>query len=309
MIISASRRTDIPAFYSDWFFNRIEAGYLDVRNPMNYHRVSRISLDPEIIDCIVFWSKDPKPMINRLNELKDYNYYFQFTINPYDKNIEKAVPFKKNIIETFKTLSDKISKKKVIWRYDPILLSDYITIQYHLEYFKKLAKRLSGYTEYCVISFIDLYKKTERNIKETTIREPNEKEMHKLAEGISEIANIYNIKVVSCAESIDLSKEGIEHGHCIDQALVEDIAGYRINTHKDKYQRKECGCIESIDIGQYNTCPHNCVYCYANFNKTMVRHQVEKHDPYSSLLIGSLGDGDIIKERRMYSLRDSNYLF
>lgn len=309
MIISASRRTDIPAFYSDWFFNRVKAGFLDVRNPMNFHRVSRISLNPEMVDCIVFWSKDPKPMLKRLNELSDYNYYFQYTINPYDRNIEKAVPLKKEIIETFKKLSDKIGENKVIWRYDPILLSDHITIPYHLEYFNELAKRLSRYTEYCVISFIDLYKKTERNIKNTTIREPNDEEMHKLAQGISEIAKVYNIKVVSCAEAIDLSKEGIVHGHCIDQALIEDIAGYRIDAHKDKNQRQECGCIESIDIGQYNTCPHNCVYCYANFNKTIVQHQVEKHDINSSLLIGNLDSNDIIKDRVMYSLRDKNYLF
>jgi len=309
MIISASRRTDIPAFYSEWFFNRIRAGYLDVRNPMSYHRISRISLDPEVIDCIVFWSKNPKPMMNRLDELKDYNFYFQFTINPYDQRIEKAVPMKSGIIDTFKQLSDKLGENKVIWRYDPILLSEHITINYHVKYFEELAKRLKGYTKYCVVSFIDLYKKTERNIKETTIREPKENEMKTLARNIVEIANVYGMKVVSCAEPIDLSKEGIEHGHCIDHALIEDIVGYRIDAHKDKYQRKECGCIESIDIGQYNTCSHNCVYCYANFNKNMVIHQVEKHDKDSSLLIGSLGGDDIVKERKMYSLKDKSYLF
>lgn len=309
MIISASRRTDIPAFYSDWFFNRIKAGYIDVRNPMSYHRVSRVSLSPEVIDCIVFWSKNPKPMLNRLNELKDYNYYFQFTINPYDKEIERGVPKKKGIIDTFKELSDKIGEERVVWRYDPILLSDSIDEKYHLEYFEELAKRLKGYTKYCVISFIDLYKKTERNIRETSIHEPNEDEMKDLANNISKIAETYNIKVVSCAESIDLSDEGVEHGHCIDQALIEDIVGYRIKARKDKNQRKECGCIESIDIGQYNTCSHNCVYCYANFNKTVVAHQVEKHDKNSSLLIGSLSDNDIVKNRKMYSLKDSNYLF
>lgn len=309
MIISASRRTDIPALYSEWFFNRINAGYVDVRNPMSYHRVSRISLNPEVIDCIVFWSKNPKPMLKRLDELKDYQYYFQFTINPYDKHIEKAVPQKKGIIDTFKELSDKLGEEKVVWRYDPIFLSEHITKDYHLKYFGELAKRLNSYTKYCVVSFIDLYKKTERNIKGTNIREPNETEMKELAKDIVDIAKGYDIKVVSCAEPIDLSGEGIEHGHCIDQALIEDIVGYRIDAHKDKYQRKECGCIESIDIGQYNTCLHNCVYCYANFNKTIVQHQVEKHDPQSSLLIGNIEDDDIIKDRKMYSLRDTNYLF
>ncbi|MCH4183315.1 MAG: DUF1848 domain-containing protein [Prevotella sp.] len=309
MIISASRRTDIPAFYSEWFFNRIKAGFLDVRNPMSFHRVSRISLNPEVIDCIVFWSKNPKPMLRRLDELKDYQYYFQYTINPYDKHIEKSVPLKTGIIDTFKKLSDRLGDKKVVWRYDPILLSEHSTVKYHLEYFEELAKRLSGYTRYCVVSFIDLYKKTERNIKGTSIREPNELEMRFLAKNIVDIANVYNIKVVSCSEAIDLSREGIGHGHCVDQALIEEIIGYKIDAHKDKYQRKECGCIESIDIGQYNTCLHNCVYCYANFNKRMVSHQVAMHNNNSSLLIGDLTDEDVVKKRKMYTLKDNRYLF
>ena len=182
-------------------------------------------------------------------------------------------------------------------------------MKYHLEYFEELAKRLSGYTRYCVVSFIDLYKKTERNIKGTSIREPNELEMRFLAKNIVDIAKVYNIEVVSCSEAIDLSKERIGHGHCVDQALIEEIIGYKIDAHKDKYQRKECGCIESIDIGQYNTCLHNCVYCYANFNKTMVLHQAALHNKNSSLLIGNLTDEDIVKERKMYTLRDNRYLF
>lgn len=159
MILSVSRRTDIPAFYSSWFFNRIKEGFVYVRNPMNMHRVSKIMLTPQQIDCIVFWSKNPKPMIGRLHELEAYDYYFQFTINPYDTLLEKYVPKKRKVIDTFRALSDIIGPHRVIWRYDPILFTDSIGLNYHREYFAKLAKLLAGYTNRCAISFIDNYKK------------------------------------------------------------------------------------------------------------------------------------------------------
>ena len=167
MILSVSRRTDIPAFYSDWFFNRIREGFVYVRNPMNIHKISKIKLSPDVIDCIVFWSKNPCPMLSRLDELQPYMYYFQFTINPYDMKLEQNVPTKNGIIETFRVLSDKIGPERVIWRYDPIILTDSISMNYHVKYFEELAKRLQGYTYTCVISFLDLYKKTERNISDT----------------------------------------------------------------------------------------------------------------------------------------------
>lgn len=159
MILSVSRRTDIPAFYSDWFFNRLQAGFVDVRNPMNIHQISRIKISPDVVDCIVFWTKNPKKMLDRLDELSGYNYYFQFTINPYDKQIEHYVPQKSEVIATFQALSMKIGPEKVIWRYDPILLTNKIDVNYHIKYFNELAKRLNGYTNRCVISFVDLYKK------------------------------------------------------------------------------------------------------------------------------------------------------
>ena len=143
MILSVSRRTDIPAFYSEWFYNRIKEGFVYVRNPMNIHKVSKILLSPDVIDCIVFWSKNPGPMLSRLDELKDYMYYFQFTVNPYDKGLELGVPRKEGIINTFKELSEKIGPKRVIWRYDPILLTDSMGIDYHVRYFEEIAKRLA----------------------------------------------------------------------------------------------------------------------------------------------------------------------
>ena len=303
MILSVSRRTDIPAFYSEWFFNRIAAGFVDIRNPMNFHQVSRVDIKPEVVDCIVFWTKNAGNMLARLNELKDYKYYFQYTINPYNKLIEENVPVKKSIIENFCALSELIGPDKVIWRYDPILFTNEIDVEYHFKFFEELAKRLYGHTRRCVISFVDLYKKTITNTKEFNMREPLQSEMRCLAERFVNIACRYGIQVLSCAENINLSKEGVEHGCCIDPSLIEDICGYHIDVKKDKNQREECGCVDSIDIGAYNTCCHACTYCYANFNKEKVKSQSSKHLKNSSLLIGDLAEDDVIKIRKVGLLK------
>jgi DNA repair photolyase len=303
MILSVSRRTDIPAFYSEWFYNRVKEGFVYVRNPMNIHQVSKILINPDVVDCIVFWTKNPQAMINRLDEIKHFNYYFQFTINPYNKSIESFVPKKDNIISTFKTLSDKIGKNRIVWRYDPILMSSEINIDYHIKYFETLANRLSSYTKKCVISFIDNYKKTERNVKAIAARELDNNDIQSLSKVLVEISNAYNIEIQSCAEKYDLECIGIKHGKCIDNEMIEQITGFAIETKKDKNQRKECGCIESIDIGEYNTCRHNCLYCYANFNFDEVRKKKEKHISTSPLLIGNITDKDIIKERSVFSFR------
>lgn len=303
MILSVSRRTDIPAFYSDWFYNRIKEGFVYVRNPMNIHQVSKIDINSDVVDCIVFWTKNPKAMLNRIDELDKYNYYFQFTINPYNQQLELNVPRKGNIMETFQILSEKIGSNRVVWRYDPILLSHDIGIDYHKKYFEEIAKRLYSYTNKCTISFIDNYKKTEKNLKGTASRELLDNEMIILSKELVKIASAYNIEIQTCAEKIDLESVGIKHGRCIDNAIIEDIVGYQLETKKDKNQRSECGCIESIDIGEYNTCPHNCLYCYANFNKEQVLVKRKQHDPLSPLLIGNVTDKDTIKERCVVSFR------
>lgn len=309
MILSVSRRTDIPAFYSDWFYNRIREGDVCVRNPMNRHQVSKIRLSPDVIDCIVFWSKNPAPMLPRLGELADYMYYFQFTVTPYDRELETGLPQKESVIETFRRLSDRIGPKRVIWRYDPILFTQNIDIRYHLQYFEAIAKRLASYTHTCVISFVDLYQKTRRNLKDTTARELSLCEITLLASGLVSIASRYGIRIQTCAEQIELEQVGIKHGRCIDNILIEDLLGVKLYVAKDKNQRLECGCVQSIDIGEYNTCSHNCLYCYANFNKNMVYQNMILHDPSSPLLIGRIGEGDVVKERAIRSFKVSDALF
>lgn len=308
MILSVSRRTDIPAFYWEWFLNRIQAGFVDVRNPMNIHQVSRINIRPEVVDCIVFWTKNAGNIIPHLDQLKDYKYYFQYTINSYNKLIEENVPLKKDVIENFRSLSEIIGPNRVIWRYDPILLTNMIDVEYHIRYFEELAKRLKGYTNRCVISFVDLYKKTVSNTRELMMNEPTDIEMHFLAHNLSSIAKEYGMEIASCSESIDLDFDGVRHGCCIDRNLIEEIVGYKIDVKKDKNQRKECGCVESVDLGAYNTCLHACKYCYANFNNMKAQTLSKMHNPLSTLLVGDLDNSDIVNERKVRLLK-SNSLF
>lgn len=263
MIISASRRTDIPAFYSEWFYHRLKEGYVEICNPRNPHQVSRILMNREVIDCIVFWTKNPENMLPRLSELHDFNYYFQFTLTPYNQQIETHVPNKERVIETFRKLSAQIGPHRVIWRYDPIMMTEEVDVDYHLRNFECMASRLKSHTHTCVISFLDMYKKTQRNIKNIHGRELTIQEIETLCRHFSEIAKNCGIEIQTCAEEVDLDLRGIKHGSCIDPVLIENLTGKKIQTTKDKNQRKACGCIQSTDIGQYNTCKHGCVYCYA----------------------------------------------
>jgi len=310
MILSVSRRTDIPNYYSDWFFNRIKEGFLYVRNPMNIHQISKIDLSPEVIDCIVFWTKNPENMIERLDELKDYKYYFQFTLTGYGKDVEPNIPNKRNeLIPTFKRLSEKIGKEKVIWRYDPILINQRYTMEYHLRAFDEIASSLSGYTEKVVISFVVLYLKTQRNTANLNMQQITDKDMIKLAEKLADISKKNKLIIESCAEQIELQEIGVVHGSCIDQRLLERIIGCRLQGGKDKNQRKECGCFESIEVGSYNTCQNGCKYCYANFNNEKVKHGVELYDSESPLLCGSVGADDKITDRKMKSLKEEQMSF
>lgn len=310
MIVSASRRTDIPAFYSDWLFNRLKEGFAYVRNPMSIHQVSEINLSPDVVDCIVFWTKNPKPMFDRLDELSDYHYYFQFTLNPYAADVEPDVPNKgMEVIRTFIELSEKIGADKIVWRYDPILLSDKYSIEYHAKYFEKLAKDLNGSFSKCVVSFIDIYKKNAKRCAASGLNELDNTQCFVIAEKIANIAAKYNFSVASCAENINLDGLGIEHNSCIDKELIEHLIGSKIIVQKDKNQRAECGCVESIDIGSYNTCIHGCSYCYANYNMDNVRINHSLYDANSPLLCSTLTDDDKITLRAVKSLVDNQIGF
>jgi DNA repair photolyase len=299
MIISASRRTDIPAFYSDWFLKRIAAGFAMVRNPMNARQVSRVSLEPESVDCIVFWTKNPANMIDKLKDLdqRKHNYYFQFTLTPYDKAVEPNLAAKDDIISTFIALSKRIGKERVIWRYDPILITTELDREYHYRSFESLAKKLAGHTEKCIISFVDFYAKCHKRLQGLNAREISQEDMYAIAQTFAHIGKAADIKIETCAEEADLAEFGIIHGKCIDDELISRIIGRPLEMKKDKSQRELCGCVASFDVGAYNTCFFNCLYCYANHGREAVTAKTANHDIDSPFLSGQIEDGDKIFPR------------
>ena len=300
MIISASRRTDIPAFYSEWFLNRLREGFLLVRNPMNPSRVSRISLSPDDVDAIVFWTKNPIPMLDRIDELGERCCLFQFTLTDYGKDAEPGVPEKgKFLIPAFQRLAEKLSPEQVIWRFDPIFLTEKYTVVYHLYYFGEIASRLRGYTKKCTVSFLDLYRNTASRMEPLGLCPLTDADVERRSRGISEIASECGMTVESCAEEYELERFGIKHARCIDGALIERLTGRKISERKDKNQRKLCGCAASVDVGMYNTCRNGCLYCYANYSPGAVGRNFALHDKLSPLVCGTLRENDIVAERKL----------
>jgi DNA repair photolyase len=266
MIISASRRTDIPACHSEWFWGRLKAGFVRVPNPFNHRQISELSLRPDDVTGMVLWTKNPSPMIHRLDELGDYNYYFQFTLNGYDKDVEPNLPPKSELVEIFKKLSASIPEngnKRVVWRYDPILLNAKYTIEYHVKKFAEIARELKDYTSKCTVSFIDIYRKTKRIARELELTEITERDKNILAGALSFTAHECGLAIDTCAEDIDLAKYGIEHARCVDDRIFKDVFGVDLQYRRDG-QREYCGCTACRDIGTFGTCAIGCKYCYAN---------------------------------------------
>lgn len=304
MIISASRRTDIPSFYGKWFINRLKEGYVLIQNPYNTKRYSKALLTRDNVDCIVFWTKNPIPFFKYLNEVDrmGYPYYFQFTLTPYGKDIEKNLPSKKILIDTFISLSKHIGSHRIVWRYDPIIIDDKFNISYHINAFEKMATLLKNYTNRCIISFIDSYKNISTRLGYEPKYQITYENINLIAKAFSTIAKENNIILSTCAESVDLSEFNIYHASCIDKHMIEDILGCKINAIKDKNQRKDCGCIESIDIGTYNCCANGCNYCYALKNQESSYNNIKKHDPKSPVLIGQPNPNAIITKRKSTSV-------
>jgi hypothetical protein len=273
MIISASRRTDIPAYYSDWFFERLRAGRAIARNPFNPKQGRVVPLDAGEVGGFVFWSKNPQPMIGRLHRLGGYPYYFQYTLNAYGSEIEPAPPLDARL-ETLRRLSGLIGPKRVVWRYDPILLNETYTESWHADAFCRLAAALGGHVGRVVISFLDIYGSIAKILRKYGIEAVGEEQMRSVASAIAPIALSAGMKIEACAESADLSPYGITRGRCIDADLLGEIAaGCGLSGHvkapapKDRNQRPECGCARSVDIGAYGTCRCGCIYCYARYLK------------------------------------------
>jgi hypothetical protein len=274
---------------------------------MNFHQISRISLAPEVVDGIIFWTKNPLPMLDRLGELKNYMYYFQFTITPYGKDVEPNLPSKRDtIISAFKRLSDEIGVERVILRYDPILISEKYPLNYHIRAFGKIMEELHDYSRKVTISFVDVdYRGVKSNIKELALMDFSPAAQIELSSQLAEIAHSYGLAIDTCAEAIELHQFGIEHARCIDDRLLGRLLGCNLDINKDKNQRLGCGCVASIDIGMYNTCMNGCRYCYANYSRGAVERNYTKHNKLSPLISGEIEDGDKISERDAKSNRNN----
>lgn len=294
MIINTGMRTDIPAFYSEWLLNRIREGYVLVRNPYNPSQVTKYSLSSEVVDLISFCTKNPSPMLPYMDILKPYGQYWFVTITPYGKDIEPNVPDKQKVMEDFKKLSDMVGVDCVGWRYDPIFVDTDHSVEWHIKEFKQMAKNLAGYTRTCVISFIDLYKKVERNFPEA--REVYNNDRLTLGKAFIDIAKQYDITIRPCAEGNDLEPYGADCTGCMTVRTFETALHAKLDVPKrSKNQRNgECACLLGTDIGAYDTCRHLCRYCYANTNPKLVEENMKRHDPESPFLLGHSNSDDII---------------
>jgi hypothetical protein len=288
LIVSASRRTDLPAFYADWFMRRVRAGFCLVPNPFNARQVSRVSLRPAEVEAIVFWSKDPRPLLPHLSELDErgYRYYFQFTLNAYGPELEPNLPPWQERVETFRRLSERLGSARVIWRYDPLILSNRTSPGFHQDRFGRLAADLGGFTRRVVVSLVDYYQKTERRLAPLAAAGwrfdrsgPGENPaLRSFLAWLSREAAGRGMAVESCAEAFDWSELGIKPGKCVDDRLLEELWGLGVH-RKDPGQRAACGCVVSRDIGVSDTCRHGCRYCYATRHPEVAERRHREHDP------------------------------
>lgn len=274
MIISASRRTDIPAFFAEWFCNRIRAGFCYVRNPYS-QKITRVSLARGDADVIVFWTKNATPMMEKLSAIdaSGIPYYFQYAVTPYGSDVEPGLT-KRGCIENFLELSEVLGKDRMLWRYDPILITENYPMEFHAEAFAQLCEIFSEAACRCTISFVDAY-------RASPYRPCTVPEMERLAEIFSATAKCFGLPLVSCAEEIDLRRVGIGPASCVDKAVCEHLLGRSLPVKRDRNQRAACGCAESVDVGAYGTCNNGCRYCYACGGRAAAAH-----DPASPLIAG-----------------------
>ncbi len=288
MIISASRRTDIPAHYLPWFIGRLRAGYALVPNPMNPRQVRRVPLDPESVEGIVFWSKNPEPLLSGLGDI-EAPWYLHYTLNAYAGELERHLPPLAQRVDTFRRLADMVGPERILWRYDPILITDECSVAWHLERFDKLAEALKGYTQRCVFSFLDPYRKIKGRMAAAGMRPPSAGEERELGLGMLKITGEARLKLESCCETLELA--GVDKGRCVDAELLGRIAGKSIAAGRDRNQRLGCGCACSVDVGMYDTCPNGCLYCYANYRDEIIARNMGQHRADGEMLVGMPVEG------------------
>ncbi len=290
MIVSASRRTDIPAFYSQWFINRIQAGYCQVPNPFNPRQESHIPLDPDRTEAIVFWTRYPRPLFPHLKMLDErgFRYYFLFTVLDYPRLLEPRTPPLSASLNLFQRLADRIGPDRVIWRYDPVFFSKLSPPAFHQDRFAWIAGRLAGYCSQVIVSQAHLYRKVKTRLAALQAKglHPTELSLQRRDRLFSKMATIAGqcgMGISSCAQQTPLA--GIPAGACIDPALIWKLWKIPIRAPKDTGQRKHCRCVQSRDIGMYESCPFGCQYCYATTDFSRARTRFQAHDPTSPRLV------------------------
>ncbi len=300
MILNTGSRTDIPAYYSSWFYNRVKAGSVLARNPYFPSKLLRYRLDPEVVDILCFCTKNPTPMLPRLEELCAFRQCWYVTITPYGKDVEPFVPEKGRVMAALKELSRRVGRRAVFWRYDPVFLSEQYPMQFHREAFAKMAESLGGYINSCVVSFLDLYEKTKKNFPDG--REVSQEAQEALAGFFAETGRRYGFSVRTCCERESLKKFGIDTSGCMTKEVLEEATGCRLEVPgKKRSPRAECNCLLGNDIGAYNTCGHGCLYCYANYSAQAVEKNRRLHHPDSPLLVGWPLPGEEVTEAKQVS--------
>ncbi len=300
MIINTGGRTDTVNYYGDWLFNRFREGYVYSRNPFYPTQVYKYVLSPDVVDCVVFCSKNYSPVLDRLHKIYDkFNVFCFYTITAYGEDIEPKVPDIDESIDTLIKLAELIGKNKISWRYDPVLLTKKYTVSRHLETFDYMAEKLSPYVSFCIFSFVEMYKKLEKNMPEIIPFTSEDK--YKILDGFGKISKKYNLKLQTCADIENYGEYGISCSGCITTEVLSRALGVKFRKIPHHGNRKNCKCMPSRDIGAYNTCLNGCKYCYANSRPDIAYQNISKHDPNSPILIGNIYKDDIIIEGKQES--------
>ena len=295
MIINTGSRTDTVQYYSEWLLKRFKEGFVYSRNPLFLNKVTKYELNPEVVDCVIFCSKNYEPILERLHEITDrFNTYFYYTITAYGKDIEPNVPSIEDSIETLIKLSEIVGAKRIAWRYDPILLTEKYTKNRHYETFDYMSEKLSPYIDRCIFSFVEMYKKLKTNMPEIILLTPEDKD--EIAKNIGLIAKKNKILLQTCATLENYEKYNIIQSGCITAEILGTANGVTFSNIKHSGNRKGCRCMESRNIGDYDTCPNGCKYCYANQNPQIARKNYEKHNIDSPLILGGLNPTDEISQ-------------
>lgn len=303
MILNTGGRTDTVQYYSEWLLNRFREGYVLSRNPLFPNVINRIELSPDTIDVVVFCSKDYAPILDRLHEISDrFKCYYHYTITAYDTDIEPNVPSIEQSVETLKQLSAQVGKEKVAWRYDPVLLTEKYTIEKHFETFDYMARELSPYVDRCIFSFVEMYKKLAVNMPELQPISDDNKLL--LVKGLGAIAKQYGLYLQTCAAKDDYLQFGVHHSGCMTTEIFSRALGLNFKHQAHKGNRIGCACMESRGLGDYNSCPNGCRYCYANKDHAKAAENYRRHDPKSPLLLGDVLPTDTIKPAVQKSLID-----